>query len=106
MAHVRFGVNRVTMTQHRPLPVYPDERTVFSAERNGFRNGLPAAYRQSMIALSIIKSRSCDSKLNSVRLIILWPVVLVVLVGLQAKPSEGKFEILAIVPRAKKSPPA
>jgi hypothetical protein len=94
------------MTQHRPLPVYPDERTVFSAERNGFRNGLPAAYRQSMIALSIIKSRSCDSKLNSVRLIILWPVVLVVLVGLQAKPSEGKFEILAIVPRAKKSPPA
>src|SRR5674476_540093 len=105
MAHVRFGVNRVTMTQHRPLPVYPDERTVFSAERNGFRNGLPAAYRQSMIALSIIKSRSCDSKLNSVRLIILWPVVLVVLVGLQAKPSEGKFEILAIVPRAKKSPP-
>jgi hypothetical protein len=106
MAHVRFGVNRVTMTQHRPLPVYPDERTVFSAERNGFRNGLPAAYRQSIIALSIIKSRSCDSKLNSVRLIILWPVVLVVLVGLQAKPSEGKFEILAIVPRAKKSPPA
>ena len=84
MAHVRFGVNRVTMTQHRPLPVYPDERTVFSAERNGFRNGLPAAYRQSMIALSIIKSRSCDSKLNSVRLIILWPVVLVVLVGLHS----------------------
>jgi hypothetical protein len=26
LAHVRFGVNRVTMTQHRPLPVDPDER--------------------------------------------------------------------------------
>ena len=48
------------------------------------------AYRESMIALSIIKSRSCGSKLNSVRLIILRPGVLVVpvvLVGLEAKPA-------------------
>jgi hypothetical protein len=45
------------------------------------------AYRESMIALSIIKSRSCGSKLNSVRLIIQRPGVLVlpvVLVGLQS----------------------
>ena len=50
------------------------------------------AYRESMIALSIIKSRSCGSKLNSVRLIILRPGVLVVpvvLVGLEAKPAGG-----------------
>ena len=47
------------------------------------------AYRESMIALSIIKSRSCDSKLNSVRVIILRPAVLVVLAGLEAKPAEG-----------------
>jgi hypothetical protein len=49
------------------------------------------AYRELMIALSIIKSRSCGSKLNSVRLIILRPGVLVVLVGLEAKPEDGQI---------------
>jgi hypothetical protein len=54
------------------------------------------AYRESMIALSIIKSRSCGSKLNSVRLIILRPGVLVVpvvLVGLEAKPEDGQIRL-------------
>ena len=49
-----------------------------------------------MIALSILKSRSRDSKLNSVRLIILWPVVPVVpvvLVGLEAKPEDGQIRL-------------
>jgi hypothetical protein len=53
------------------------------------RFGDRPAYRESLIALSIIKSRSCDSKLISVRLIILRPGVLVVLVGLETKPAEG-----------------
>jgi hypothetical protein len=56
------------------------------------RFGDRLAYRESLIALSIIKSRSCDSKLNSIRLIILWPAVPavpVVLVGLVAKPAGG-----------------
>jgi hypothetical protein len=55
------------------------------------------AYRESMIALSIIKSRSCGSKLNSVRVIILRPGVLVVpvvLVGLEAKPEDGQIRLL------------
>jgi hypothetical protein len=49
-----------------------------------------------MIALSIIKSRSCGSKLNSVRLIILRPGVLVVpvvLVGLEAKPEDEQIRL-------------
>jgi hypothetical protein len=44
------------------------------------------AYRKSLIALSIIKLRSCGSKQNSVRLIILRPGVLV---GPEAKPAGG-----------------
>jgi hypothetical protein len=52
-----------------------------------------------MIALSIIKSRSCGSKLNSVRVIILRPGVLVVpvvLVGLEAKPEDGQIRLLKL----------
>src|SRR5450755_1357813 len=56
------------------------------------RFGDRLAYRELLIALSTSKSRSCGSKQNSVRLIILRPGVLVVpvvLVGLEAKPAGG-----------------